>query len=86
MGGFSYATFSLPVNKVTAINSVSNLVFQRLTIFPIFSNQTPIYPMKHVFTFLFLLITSVSLQAQIVFDGSPGTNAPPATLGGYTMA
>ncbi|GAB3545948.1 T9SS type A sorting domain-containing protein [Spirosoma fluminis] len=41
--------------------------------------------MKHLFTFLFLFSASLSLQAQIVFDGSPGGGSPPPTLGGYTM-
>ncbi|MCZ7554853.1 MAG: T9SS type A sorting domain-containing protein [Bacteroidia bacterium] len=34
---------------------------------------------------LFITIAVPSLHAQIVFDGSPGTAAPPATLGPYTM-
>ena len=36
-----------------------------------------------------LIVFSFSALAQgnpnIVFDGAPGTNPPPATLGGYTM-
>ena len=32
-----------------------------------------------------MLVGSLLAQAQIVFDGSPGSGAPPATLGGYTM-
>lgn len=32
-----------------------------------------------------LLVLAPSSQAGIVFDGSPGNGAPPATLGGYTM-
>jgi len=32
-----------------------------------------------------MMASATSALAQIVFDGSPGTNAPPATLGGFTM-
>lgn len=31
------------------------------------------------------LAAAPAAQASIVFDGSPGTGAPPATLGPYTM-
>lgn len=42
--------------------------------------------MKKVFYSILVLLFSVSLaSAGIVFDGSPGTNPAPPTLGGYTM-
>ncbi len=31
------------------------------------------------------VLCSTALSAQIFFDGSPGTDAPPATLGGFPM-
>jgi hypothetical protein len=31
------------------------------------------------------LVATPAAQAALVFDGSPGSGAPPATLGGYTM-
>jgi len=33
-----------------------------------------------------LAVSSGAAQAALVFDGSPGSGAPPATLGGYTMS
>ncbi|MCP4639185.1 MAG: DUF11 domain-containing protein [bacterium] len=32
-----------------------------------------------------ILAATMPVSAAVIFDGSPGTNAPPATLGGYTM-
>ena len=47
------------------------------------------YLIKQINTlFLAMLLWSVvapSLHAGIVFEGSPGTNAPPPTLGGFLM-
>ncbi|MBK7341087.1 MAG: T9SS type A sorting domain-containing protein [Saprospiraceae bacterium] len=37
------------------------------------------------FMIIFCLIISVKSEAGIVFDGSPGTNAPPGSLGGFPM-
>lgn|GEM_PF-3495826 len=34
---------------------------------------------------LIALLSTTNMYAQIVFDGSPGTSAPPATLGPFTM-
>ena len=33
----------------------------------------------------FIVLFSTALNAQIIFDGSPETDAPPPTLGGFTM-
>ena len=40
---------------------------------------------KSLFVFFFLSSGFQSVNAGIVFDGSLGTNAPPGTVGGYTM-
>ncbi len=38
-----------------------------------------------VFMLAFIVLFSTALNAQIFFDGSPETDAPPPTLGGFTM-
>ncbi|MBX7176697.1 MAG: hypothetical protein K1X68_07990, partial [Saprospiraceae bacterium] len=47
------------------------------------------YHIRHTFLTVLLVLLYLAtpdfLHAGIIFDGSPGTNAPPATLGGFTM-
>ncbi|MCB0662211.1 MAG: hypothetical protein KDC24_05705, partial [Saprospiraceae bacterium] len=49
-------------------------------------NFTFLHPMKLLLSLGLLLSTlGLGLNAQVAFDGSPGTAAPPSTLGIYTM-